>query len=69
MAKSAVFYSALGWERSKSPMDDIVWFRTPHSYVGLLGYEALAEDAAAHAPAGVTAIAAARFESVHYASP
>lgn len=46
VAKSATFHAALGWERTTSSMDDIVWFRTPHSYVGLFGYEALAEAAA-----------------------
>lgn len=45
VARAATFYSALGWERAKSSMDDIVWFRTPHSFLGLFGHEALAEDA------------------------
>jgi catechol 2,3-dioxygenase-like lactoylglutathione lyase family enzyme len=44
--RSAAFYDALGWERAASSQEEIVWFRTPHSYLGLFGYQALAEDAA-----------------------
>jgi len=46
LERSKAFYSALGWELTKSSMpDQIMWFRTAGSYVGLFGYEALAEDA------------------------
>lgn len=50
LSRSIGFYEALGWERTTSSDDEIAWFRTPHSYLGLFGYEALAEDASL--PAG-----------------
>jgi uncharacterized protein len=44
VARSAAFYEALGWERAASSQEEIVWFKTPHAYLGLFAYEALAED-------------------------
>jgi hypothetical protein len=46
VARSAAFYEALGWERASSSSDEICWFRTADSYLGLFGRESLAEDAA-----------------------
>ena len=45
VARSARFYEALGWERCRSSMDEIVWFRTADSYLGIFGWKDLAEDA------------------------
>jgi catechol 2,3-dioxygenase-like lactoylglutathione lyase family enzyme len=45
LARSSAFYEALGWERASSSQDSICWFRTADSYLGLFGYESLAEDA------------------------
>lgn len=45
LARSTAFYETLGWERTTSSNEEIAWFRTPHSYLGLFGYEELAEDA------------------------
>ena len=54
LASSSAFYEALGLERCTSSDEEIVWFRTPHSYIGLFGRDALAEDAAIE-PGGRTA--------------
>jgi uncharacterized protein len=49
--RSREFYEALGWEPTSSRVDGVIyWFRTADSYLGLFGYESLAEDA--NAPAG-----------------
>ena len=45
LAKSKAFYEALGWEVAGSAGDEICWFRTSDSYLGLFGREALARDA------------------------
>ena len=45
VARSAAFYEALGWKRCTSSMDEIVWFRTADSYLGIFGWTDLAEDA------------------------
>jgi predicted lactoylglutathione lyase len=45
VGRSAAFYEQLGWERCASSMDEIVWFRTADSYLGLFGWADLAEDA------------------------
>lgn len=45
LARSARFYADLGWEQRGDLADDIVWFKTSGSWVGLFGYDALAEDA------------------------
>jgi predicted lactoylglutathione lyase len=45
VARSARFYEALGWQRRASSMDEIVWFATADSYLGIFGWHDLAEDA------------------------
>jgi uncharacterized protein len=45
VARSAAFYDAIGWERCTSSMDEIAWFRTADSYLGIFGWHDLAEDA------------------------
>lgn len=54
LARASAFYEALGLERCSSSQEEIVWFRTPHSYLGLFGREALAVDAGIE-PGGRTA--------------
>jgi len=46
LERSKAFYRALGWELAGSAGDEICWFRTADSYLGLFGREALAKDAA-----------------------
>lgn len=43
--RSIRFYSDLGWEERGDAADGIVWFRTSGCWLGLFGYDALAEDA------------------------
>jgi catechol 2,3-dioxygenase-like lactoylglutathione lyase family enzyme len=44
--RSETFYQSLGWERlSSSQPGEITWFQTADSYLGLFGFESLAEDA------------------------
>ena len=45
VARSVRFYLALGWDRCTSSMDEIAWFRTADSYLGIFGWHDLAEDA------------------------
>ena len=45
VARSVRFYEALGWDRTSSSMDEIAWFRTADSYLGIFGWRDLAEDA------------------------
>jgi catechol 2,3-dioxygenase-like lactoylglutathione lyase family enzyme len=45
VGRSAAFYEALGWERAGSSTDEIVWFHTADSNLGLFGRAALAADA------------------------
>ena len=45
LARSARFYTDLGWEQRGDLADGIVWFKTSGSWVGLFGHDALAEDA------------------------
>jgi uncharacterized protein len=45
LARSKAFYEALGWELASSVGDEICWFRTADSYLGLFGREELAKDA------------------------
>lgn len=53
VARAAAFYAALGWERAGASSEEIVWFRTSGSYVGLFERSCLAEDAAVpNTPAG-----------------
>jgi len=44
LERSAAFYRSLGWEQRGDPADGIVWFRTSGSWLGIFGYDALAED-------------------------
>ena len=44
VARSVAFYEALGWERCASSMDEIAWFRTADTYLGLFGWHDLAAD-------------------------
>ena len=54
IARASAFYEALGLERALSSQEEIVWFRTPHSYIGLFARDALAADAGIE-PGGRTA--------------
>jgi predicted lactoylglutathione lyase len=45
VARSVAFYDALGWERCASSMEEIAWFRTADSYLGIFGWHDLADDA------------------------
>lgn len=45
LAKSKAFYEALGWEVAGAAGDEICWFRTADSYLGLFDRESLARDA------------------------
>ena len=51
VARSVAFYEALGWRRASSSMDEIAWFRTADSWLGIFGRDDLAEDASVAAPA------------------
>ena len=44
VARSVAFYEALGWKRCSSSMDDIAWFRTADSYLGIFSWQDLVED-------------------------
>lgn len=50
LPRAVAFYTALGWERCSSSSDEIAWFRTADTNVGLFPWHELAEDAAL--PAG-----------------
>jgi uncharacterized protein len=43
--RSKAFYEALGWEVAGTVGDEICWFRTADSYLGLFDRESLARDA------------------------
>ena len=45
LAAASAFYEALGWERTSSSSDEIVWFRTVGPYLGLFPWRELAADA------------------------
>jgi uncharacterized protein len=45
LERSARFYRELGWEQRGDLADQITWFRTSGTWLGLFGYDALAEDA------------------------
>jgi catechol 2,3-dioxygenase-like lactoylglutathione lyase family enzyme len=49
LERSARFYRDLGWEQRGDLAQGIVWFKTSGSWLGLFGYDALAEDAALQA--------------------
>jgi catechol 2,3-dioxygenase-like lactoylglutathione lyase family enzyme len=44
LARSVAFYEALGWERASSSMDEICWFRTADTNLGLFPRGDLAAD-------------------------
>ncbi len=46
VAASAAFYQALGWQRAAASIDEIVWFQTSGSAIGLFERGELAADAA-----------------------
>ena len=52
VARSVVFYEALGWQRASSSMDEIAWFRTADTWLGIFGRDDLAADANLPADAG-----------------
>jgi predicted lactoylglutathione lyase len=45
VARSVAFYEAIGWKRASSSMDEIAWFQTADSWLGLFGRGDLAADA------------------------
>ena len=45
LARSIAFYEALGWERCTSSSEEITWFRTADTHIGLFPWDELAEDA------------------------
>ena len=46
LERSARFYRDLGWEQRGDLAQGITWFKTSGSWLGLFGYDALADDAA-----------------------
>ncbi len=46
LERSARFYRDLGWEQRGDLAQGITWFRTSGTWLGIFGYDALAEDAA-----------------------
>lgn len=45
VARAVAFYEALGWERASASIDEIAWFRTADTNVGLFPNEDLATEA------------------------
>ena len=45
LPRAVAFYEALGWERAASSMDEIAWFHTADSNLGLFPTRELAADA------------------------
>jgi uncharacterized protein len=45
VARSIRFYEALGWQRATASMDEIAWFRTADTWLGIFGWDDLAADA------------------------
>jgi predicted lactoylglutathione lyase len=45
VARSVRFYEALGWQRASASMDEIAWFRTADTWLGIFGWDDLAADA------------------------
>ena len=45
LERSARFYGDLGWERRGDVSAGITWFKTSGTWLGLFGYDALADDA------------------------
>jgi len=52
LTRSTAFYQALGWRRSSASSDEISFFATADSVLGLYPFDALAADANALAGAG-----------------
>ncbi|MBY9075843.1 VOC family protein [Nocardioides sp. WL0053] len=50
LERSVRFYTDLGWEQRGNITDGIVWFKTSGTWLGLFGYDALADDAHLEAP-------------------
>jgi catechol 2,3-dioxygenase-like lactoylglutathione lyase family enzyme len=50
LARSVAFYSSLGWDRASSSSEEIAWFRTADSWLGLFPYLELAADAGIDRP-------------------
>jgi catechol 2,3-dioxygenase-like lactoylglutathione lyase family enzyme len=44
LERSARFYRELGWEQRGDLAQGITWFKTSGTWLGLFGYDALAED-------------------------
>ncbi|MGZ4495474.1 MAG: VOC family protein [Nocardioides sp.] len=51
LERSARFYRDLGWDQMRDLSAGITWFRTSGTWLGLYGWDDLAEDAALAAPA------------------
>lgn len=49
LERSARFYRGLGWEQRGDLAAGITWFKTSGSWVGLFGYDDLAQDASLEA--------------------
>jgi catechol 2,3-dioxygenase-like lactoylglutathione lyase family enzyme len=45
LERSIRFYADLGWEQRGDQANGIVWFKTSGTWLGLYGYDDLAEDA------------------------
>jgi catechol 2,3-dioxygenase-like lactoylglutathione lyase family enzyme len=45
LPRAVAFYEALGWERAASSMDEIAWFHTADTNLGLFPTDELAADA------------------------
>jgi len=45
LGRAAAFYDTLGWRRSAASSEDIIWFVTAGSVLGLFPFEELASDA------------------------
>ncbi len=51
LAASVAFYEALGWRQAAASNEQIAWFKTSDSVLGLFPVEELAEDASVAPPA------------------
>jgi len=49
LVRSVEFYRSLGWEQRGDISQGITWFKTSGTWIGLFGYEELAEDASIEA--------------------
>ena len=55
LGRAAAFYEALGWQRSSASLpDEIIWFKTAGTVLGLFPHELLAEDASLPAETATT---------------